>query len=151
MSPLSTKHYLKSTIHSKRFSTLCFSWYTFGSDIWQWKRKFQYTAVYTNHDYEPYAIKRNPLSQAFKSKNISFLNLKDQVIFEKAEVVKADGIPYTHLHSVFRLKEKYATNQKVRYPVKTFQIFTIPNQFISIPQTSRFRIRDLGSSTYHTW
>lgn len=53
------------------------------------------SAVYTNNDYEPYARKRDKeLNQLFISKGISFLTSKDQVIFEKSEVVKDDQTPY---------------------------------------------------------
>lgn len=53
------------------------------------------TAVYTNHDYEPYARKRDlELHHLFKENNIEFKTCKDQVIFEKSEVVKDDGTPY---------------------------------------------------------
>ena len=52
-------------------------------------------AVFTNHDYEPYARKRDlELFQLFKEHNIEFKTSKDQVIFEKSEVVKDDGTPY---------------------------------------------------------
>jgi deoxyribodipyrimidine photo-lyase len=52
-------------------------------------------SVYTNHDYEPYARKRDKeLNQVFMENNIVFKTCKDQVIFEKSEVVKDDGSPY---------------------------------------------------------
>ena len=52
-------------------------------------------AVYTNHDYEPYARERDDSIETFlNSKNIAFKTFKDQVIFEKDEVVKKDGDPY---------------------------------------------------------
>lgn len=51
--------------------------------------------VYTNHDYEPYARKRDKeLNQLFLANGIAFKTSKDQVIFEKDEVVKDDGKPY---------------------------------------------------------
>jgi deoxyribodipyrimidine photo-lyase len=51
--------------------------------------------VYTNHDYEPYARKRDlDLNKFFKEHNIEFKTSKDQVIFEKSEVTKEDGTPY---------------------------------------------------------
>jgi deoxyribodipyrimidine photo-lyase len=51
--------------------------------------------VHTNHDYEPYARKRDlELNLLFKEKNIEFKTSKDQVIFEKSDVVKDDGTPY---------------------------------------------------------
>ncbi|MFD2874401.1 cryptochrome/photolyase family protein [Mucilaginibacter ximonensis] len=54
------------------------------------------TAVYTNHDYEPYAKTRDEAIAKFLKKNdIEFKTYKDQVIFEKSEVTKDDGKPYT--------------------------------------------------------
>ncbi len=51
--------------------------------------------VYTNHDYEPYARKRDlELFQLLKEHKIEFKTSKDQVVFEKSEVVKDDGKPY---------------------------------------------------------
>lgn len=51
--------------------------------------------IYTNHDYEPYARKRDlELFHLFKENNIEFKTSKDQVIFEKNEVTKDDGTPY---------------------------------------------------------
>ena len=51
--------------------------------------------VYTNHDYEPYARKRDlELNLLFKKHKVAFKTSKDQVIFEKSEVVKDDGTPY---------------------------------------------------------
>ncbi len=53
-------------------------------------------AVYTNHDYEPYAQKRDTkVKEILEGKGIAFRTFKDQVIFEKSEVVKDDGLPYT--------------------------------------------------------
>lgn len=52
-------------------------------------------AVFCNHDYEPNAIKRDTeIANILKSKNIAFKTYKDQVIFERNEIVKDDGSPY---------------------------------------------------------
>ena len=52
--------------------------------------------VYTNKDYEPYAIKRDKeIADFLTSKGIRFNAFKDQVIFEENEVLKNDGTPYT--------------------------------------------------------
>ncbi len=52
--------------------------------------------VYTNRDYEPYAIKRDKdINQLLLQNGSSLISCKDQVIFEKNEVVKNDGLPYT--------------------------------------------------------
>jgi deoxyribodipyrimidine photo-lyase len=59
-------------------------------------KEYKVGKVFANHDYEPYAIKRdNAISVLLKEKNISFITFKDQVIFEKDEVLKDDGKPYT--------------------------------------------------------
>jgi len=58
--------------------------------------EYNIKAVYTNHDYEPYAQKRDEaVAQNLKKHSISFNTYKDQVIFEKDEIVKDDGKPYT--------------------------------------------------------
>ena len=57
--------------------------------------EFNINSVYCNHDYEPYSIKRDKSVESYlDSKDSKFLSFKDQVIFEKSEVVKNDGNPY---------------------------------------------------------
>jgi len=51
--------------------------------------------VYTNRDYEQYAINRDKVvSQLLDKKSIPFKGYKDHVIFDKDEVLKDDGDPY---------------------------------------------------------
>ncbi|WP_299278516.1 deoxyribodipyrimidine photo-lyase [uncultured Psychroserpens sp.] len=51
--------------------------------------------VYSNHDYEPYARQRDDdVKTILSHSNIKFKTFKDQVIFEKSEVVKKDRNPY---------------------------------------------------------
>ena len=58
--------------------------------------EYDVKAVYTNHDYEPYAKERDEkIAALLHASNTPFLTYKDQVIFEKAEIIKADGKPYT--------------------------------------------------------
>lgn len=53
-------------------------------------------AVYCNGDYEPAAIRRDEEIEKFlRSRKINFYQLKDQVIFERSEITKDDGDPYT--------------------------------------------------------
>ncbi|WP_459209162.1 cryptochrome/photolyase family protein [Aquimarina rhabdastrellae] len=57
----------------------------------------QYTIakVYTNHDYEPYAIQRDHEIETFlTTQGIAFESFKDQVIYEKNEISKGDNTPY---------------------------------------------------------
>ena len=59
-------------------------------------KEFDVKEVFANHDYEPYAIERDERIKEFLNKrNIAFHTYKDQVIFEKSEVMKANGEPYT--------------------------------------------------------
>lgn len=59
-------------------------------------KDYQVKAVYTNHDYEPYAIKRDQsIGQWLQQQGCGFHTFKDQVILEKNEVLKDDGKPYT--------------------------------------------------------
>lgn len=52
--------------------------------------------VFTNHDYEPYARDRDrEIEKLLKSSGASLHTYKDQVVFEKSEVVKDDTNPYT--------------------------------------------------------
>tara|TARA_B100000787_G_scaffold159892_2_gene138431 strand:- start:10575 stop:11873 length:1299 start_codon:yes stop_codon:yes gene_type:complete len=57
--------------------------------------KYEIAKVFTNHDYEPYAIKRDlEIEELLTSKDIQFQTYKDQVIFERNEITKKDGNPY---------------------------------------------------------
>jgi deoxyribodipyrimidine photo-lyase len=69
------------------------------------------STVYINHDYEPYARKRDKeINQLFKEHGIDFKTSKDQVIFEKSDVVKDDGLPYV-VYTPYskKWKEKFKT------------------------------------------
>lgn len=67
------------------------------ADVWrQLLQKYRIAAVYTNRDYEPYALERDAaVADLLKEREIPFLDFKDHVIFEHDEVVKDDGTPYT--------------------------------------------------------
>lgn len=58
--------------------------------------KYAIQAVFCNRDYEPQAIQRDvEIYDFFKQNQISFRAFKDQVIFDKSDVIKNDGAPYT--------------------------------------------------------
>ncbi|MFM7078931.1 MAG: cryptochrome/photolyase family protein [Bacteroidota bacterium] len=73
------------------------TYYGTPDEAWKkWTSDFNIGSVYANHDYEPYARKRDEVVGEFLGKQkIAFQTYKDQVIFEKSEVVKDDGLPYT--------------------------------------------------------
>ncbi len=66
--------------------------------------------VFTNHDYEPYAKERDAtISKLLEKHGVGFKTFKDQVIFEKSEVVKDDGKPYV-VYTPFKNKWKERFN-----------------------------------------
>ncbi|RQW01935.1 MAG: deoxyribodipyrimidine photo-lyase [Calditrichaeota bacterium] len=53
------------------------------------------SAVYTNRDYEPYARERDgKIENILKENGRQFHSFKDQVVFEKDDILKQDGNPY---------------------------------------------------------
>ena len=73
-------------------------------------RKYKIEKVFTNHDYEPYARERDDLVfHLLKRSGIGFHTFKDQVIFDKDEIFKDDGKPYT-VFTPYSKKWKSALN-----------------------------------------
>lgn len=82
---------------------------------------FAVEEVFTNHDYEPYAIERDRVVHHFlASRDIPMRTFKDQVIFEKSEVVKKDLSPYT-VYTPYSnsWKEQYHQVVSLAYPSET--------------------------------
>jgi len=71
--------------------------YGFPDVIWkQLLQDYKIEKVFVNHDYEPYARERDDhIANLLKANRVAFTTYKDQVIFEKGEVLKDDGKPYT--------------------------------------------------------
>ncbi|MDJ1469511.1 deoxyribodipyrimidine photo-lyase [Cytophagaceae bacterium DM2B3-1] len=71
----------------------------YGKPVDIWKKlvnDYDIAEVYTNHDYETYAIQRDDEIQTIlKIHNIPLRTYKDQVIFEKREVLNGKNEPYT--------------------------------------------------------
>ena len=74
-----------------------FVYYGYPIDVFRsLNEEFAIQKVFTNHDYEPYALERDGKVAEFLSSNqISFHTSKDQVIFEKSEILKENNTPYT--------------------------------------------------------
>jgi len=111
-------------------------------------------AVFTNHDYEPYAKKRDAEIEKFlNSKEIAFHTFKDQVIFEKDEIVKDDGKPYV-VYTPFskKWKEKFSKESvKIHLSEKKLdQIATHNYPFLSLTdigfQKSEIKVEDFDIS-----
>jgi len=87
--------------------------------------EYSINSLYTNHDYEPYATMRDDaIRDLLASKNINFISYKDHVIFEKSEVVKEDGLPYT----VFT---PYSKKWKLKLALDGFKSFPTEEYFSS--------------------
>ncbi|WP_412560448.1 cryptochrome/photolyase family protein [Winogradskyella sp. MIT101101] len=81
-------------------------------------KDYDIETVYTNHDYEPYARERDEaIGKLLDDNGIDFRTFKDQVIFEKDEVVKNDGDPYVVYTPYMKTwKEKFKDhNLKIYY------------------------------------
>ena len=79
--------------------------------------KFDIQTVFCNRDYEPYAIKRDTEIYHFlKNRNIAFKAFKDQVIFDRNEILKNDGTPYT-------VYTPYAKKWKEKLDIKSYEPF----------------------------
>lgn len=84
--------------------------------------RYNVHAVYTNHDYEPYAKERdNNIATYLEKQGIIFQSYKDQVIFEKDEVLKDNGEPYT-VYTPYSKKWKAKLNKFYLkpYPVEKY-------------------------------
>ena len=85
-------------------------------------KQYRIAAVYTNHDYEPYAIQRDREVETLLNKNeIAFSAFKDHVLLEKNEVLKDDGRPYT-VFTPYSRKWKATLQQKdlASFPVENY-------------------------------
>lgn len=78
--------------------------------------------VFANHDYEPYARERDDtLAEYLNSENIPFKTFKDQVIFEKDEITKSDGKPYTVFTPYFRQWQQKLNDFYIKsYPIEPY-------------------------------
>ncbi|WP_031425922.1 cryptochrome/photolyase family protein [Flavimarina sp. Hel_I_48] len=86
---------MRDELQDKHDSSIAF-FYGKPEEIWQnLVKDYDINTVFTNHDYEPYAKKRDKaIGDLLEKKDIAFKTYKDQVVFERDEVVKGDGDPY---------------------------------------------------------
>jgi len=103
-------------------------------------KNYEIEAVYSNEDYEPYAIKRDQeIADFLASKNINFHQFKDQVIFHKDEIVKADKKPYT----VYTPYSKLWLNEFQKVDLQGFPSEKKLDNLLEIP-FEEFKIEDIG-------
>jgi deoxyribodipyrimidine photo-lyase len=104
-------------------------------------KDFQVQNVITNHDYEPYAIKRDrEIENYLSGKDIGFYTFKDQVIFEKNEVVKADGTPYlVYTPYMKKWKERFKDSG-----LKVFDTTSLLNNCLKKSKLPYLSLDDIG-------
>lgn len=104
-------------------------------------KDYSITAVYTNHDYEPYAKERDHHIETFLSeKNVAFKTFKDQVIFEKDEIIKKDGDPYVVYTPYMKLwKEKFKT-----YDLKIYYTHSLLDHLVKNKNLDNVSLSDIG-------
>lgn len=115
-----------------------------------WERivsEFNVRKVYANHDYEPYARSRDQnIGKFLLSKGIEFLTCKDQVIFEKSEVMKDDGLPYT-VFTPYKNKYRKLLNAFYQrsYPNKKYNKNFLKSESATIPTIAQLGFADNGT------
>ncbi len=126
-----------------------------GSPAEVWKRlldELPVGAVYTNHDYEPYALQRDEeVRRLLAERQIPLHTYKDHVIFERQEVVKDDGLPYT-VFTPYSRKWRAALLSRTGQPGDagaSFYLKSYPNEqyfhrFASLPPAPLPSLESLG-------
>jgi deoxyribodipyrimidine photo-lyase len=114
----------------------------------QLQHQYAISAVYANHDYEPDAIKRDSaISDLLKSHNIRFETYKDQVIFEKAEVLKPDGTPYTVFTPYSKRWKQQLTEETVKsFPSQDYLMHLYKTNPFHFPALTAIGFADAGNT-----
>ncbi|MCI5051372.1 MAG: DNA photolyase family protein [Candidatus Pacebacteria bacterium] len=99
-------------------------------------------SVFTNHDYEPYAKKRDKeIKELLEKEDIEFYTFKDQVIFEKDEVVKDDGGPYV-VYTPYKNKWREKFNSE--RDLKTYDVGRYGQNFYQNTRLPQISLSDMG-------
>ncbi len=105
-------------------------------------KSYDLHTVHTNRDYEPYARERDEkIARLLSEKNITFKTYKDQVVFERNEVVKDDGDPYV-VYTPYKNKWKSIFNpseQLIEYDPKNYL-----NQLVKDKQLPTISLEEMG-------
>lgn len=125
---------------------------TFGADIlvkygnpleiWQELfKEFKINAVYTNGDYESYAQKRDEnIAKLAIENGAQFHSFKDHVIFEKNEVLKDNGSPYT-VFTPYSKKWKSLLNS---FYLKSFPTEKYFHNFLKLENSPFLSLNEMG-------
>ncbi len=151
---LSPKDRRVNLIH-KRLHDLKKEFQKYSSDIWIYYGKpieifgelvenKDLKGVFTNRDYEPYAQKRDKeVYQLLSEKNIPFKGYKDQVIFEKNEVITGKGTPYTIYTPYMKTWKKQFLNDPNTF-LKEFKITLDKKQLYPSKNSTSLTLQEMG-------
>lgn len=108
--------------------------------------EYDVSALYTNHDYEPYAHERDEAVLEYaNSEGTDFHTYKDQVIFEKNEVLSGAGTPYTVFTPYSRKwKEKVNEFSLKSYPTEEYFDNFLKTDTIKIPTLKEMGFEAVG-------
>jgi deoxyribodipyrimidine photo-lyase len=106
--------------------------------------EYEIQEIFTNKDYEPYAITRDTeIKKLALQNNIKFNSYKDQVIFEENEIVKSDGTPYV-VYTPFKNKWKDVFNAEKDLKENNYSSF---NNFIEDDKLPNVSLPEMGFVT----
>ncbi|HVZ57078.1 MAG TPA: deoxyribodipyrimidine photo-lyase [Chitinophagaceae bacterium] len=97
--------------------------------------EYDVRGVYTNDDYEPYARQRDrAIADLLQERGIGFHACKDQVLFEKDEIIKDDGRPYT-IFTPYSRRWKSVLNDfyQASYPSESYLTRLLRQPPLSMP------------------
>lgn len=108
--------------------------------------KYKIEKVFTNHDYEPYALEREKAVTTLLSKhNATLHTYKDQVLLEKNEVLKDNGNPYTVFTPYSRKWKAVLTPFHLKpYPTEKYFANFYKQSLLAIPALSDIGFSDVG-------
>ncbi len=122
--------------------------YGFPLEVWQeLLQEYRIKAVFTNHDYEPYAKQRDEaVSTLLSAQGVSLHTFKDTVIFEKSEVLTAEERPYSVFTPYSRKWKAQLTDiHTSSYPVSEHRsAFWQPLQTPSMPTLEEMGFQKVG-------
>ena len=107
-------------------------------------KEYEIQEVYTNRDYEPYAKERDSaIEELLNSEGINFKTYKDQVIFEKREVVKSNGDPYVVYTPYSRAWKEEFKN----FDLQIIEVNPYLKNLIKDPGLPNLELSDIGFET----
>lgn len=100
--------------------------------------------IFSNLDYEPYAKDRDAsIKKLLAGKGVSFQSFKDQVIFEKDEVVKDDGLEY-------KVFTPYSKRWKQQLSEKDYKSFDTVRLYAGFLRRKPQQLPSLEEIGFHT-